>query len=50
LNISAIFIRRPVATTLFAITFLLVGMVGYFSLPVSALPNVDFPTVQVSTA
>jgi hydrophobe/amphiphile efflux-1 (HAE1) family protein len=50
LNISAIFIRRPVATTLFAITFLLVGMVGYFSLPVSALPNVDFPTVQVSTS
>ena len=50
MNISAIFIRRPVATTLFAITFLLVGMVGYFSLPVSALPNVDFPTVQVSTS
>ncbi len=50
MNISAIFIRRPVATTLIALAFLLVGIVGYVSLPVSALPNVDFPTLQVSTS
>jgi HAE1 family hydrophobic/amphiphilic exporter-1 len=50
LNLSAIFIRRPVATTLIAVAFLLVGIVGYINLPVSALPNVDFPTVQVSTS
>jgi HAE1 family hydrophobic/amphiphilic exporter-1 len=50
LSLSAIFIRRPVATALIAIAFLLVGVVGYISLPVAALPNVDFPTVQVSTS
>jgi len=50
LNLSAPFIRRPVATTLIAVAFLLVGIVGYISLPVSALPNVDFPTVQISTS
>jgi HAE1 family hydrophobic/amphiphilic exporter-1 len=50
LNLSSIFIRRPVATTLIALAFLLVGIVGYVSLPVSALPNVDFPTVQISTS
>jgi len=49
-NISSIFIRRPVATALIAIAFLLVGAVGYLSLPVAALPNVDFPTVQINTA
>jgi HAE1 family hydrophobic/amphiphilic exporter-1 len=49
-NISAIFIRRPVATTLMALAFLLLGIVGYVSLPVSALPNVDFPTVQVNAS
>ena len=50
MNLSSIFIRRPIATTLLAVAFLLVGIVGYLSLPVSALPNVDFPTVQVSTS
>jgi HAE1 family hydrophobic/amphiphilic exporter-1 len=50
LNLSAPFIRRPVATTLMAFAFLLVGIVGYVSLPVAALPNVDFPTVQISTS
>jgi len=50
LNISSPFIHRPVATTLIAVAFLLVGIVGYISLPVSALPNVDFPTVQISTS
>ncbi len=49
MNLSSPFIRRPVATTLIAIAFLLVGVVGYVNLPVAALPNVDFPTIQVST-
>jgi HAE1 family hydrophobic/amphiphilic exporter-1 len=48
LNPSGLFIRRPVATALIAMAFLLVGIVGYVSLPVAALPNVDFPTIQVS--
>jgi HAE1 family hydrophobic/amphiphilic exporter-1 len=50
LNIAAPFIHRPVATALMAIAILLVGVVAYFALPVSALPNVDFPTVQVSAS
>ncbi|HEY0225304.1 MAG TPA: efflux RND transporter permease subunit, partial [Mycobacterium sp.] len=49
MNLSSPFIHRPVATTLIAIAFLLVGIVGYVNLPVAALPNVDFPTIQVST-
>jgi hydrophobe/amphiphile efflux-1 (HAE1) family protein len=48
-SLSSPFIHRPVATTLIAIAFLLVGIVGYVSLPVAALPNVDFPTIQVTT-
>jgi HAE1 family hydrophobic/amphiphilic exporter-1 len=47
-SLSSPFIHRPVATTLIAIAFLLVGIIGYLNLPVAALPNVDFPTVQVS--
>jgi hydrophobe/amphiphile efflux-1 (HAE1) family protein len=47
-SLSSPFIHRPVATTLIAIAFLLVGLIGYVNLPVAALPNVDFPTVQVS--
>jgi HAE1 family hydrophobic/amphiphilic exporter-1 len=50
LSLSSPFIRRPVATSLIAIAFLLVGIVGYVSLPVASLPNVDFPTVQVSAS
>jgi hydrophobe/amphiphile efflux-1 (HAE1) family protein len=50
LSLSSPFIRRPVATSLIAIAFLLVGIVGYVSLPVAALPQVDFPTVQISTS
>ena len=50
MNLSAPFIRRPVATTLMAFAFLLVGIVGDVSLPVAALPNVDFPTVQIGTS
>ena len=48
MNISQPFINRPVATTLIAVAILLVGVGAFFFLPVSALPNVDFPTVQVS--
>ncbi|MHB8284309.1 MAG: efflux RND transporter permease subunit, partial [Caulobacteraceae bacterium] len=49
MSLSTPFIKRPVATTLLAMAVLMVGIVAYFLLPVSALPNVDFPTVQVST-
>ena len=50
MNISAPFIRRPVATSLIAAAFLVFGLVAYFSLPVAALPQVDFPTIQVSAS
>jgi multidrug efflux pump len=43
------FILRPVATALLMAAILLVGIVGYFQLPVSALPEVDYPTIQVLT-
>src|SRR5271154_5245244 len=46
---SRIFILRPVATTLFMAAILLVGIVAYRQLPVSALPQVDYPTIQVLT-
>jgi multidrug efflux pump len=46
---SRIFILRPVATTLLMIGLLLVGIVAYRELPVSALPEVDYPTIQVVT-
>ena len=49
MNISAPFIARPVATWLLAIAILLAGGLGYRALPVSALPEVDFPTIQVVT-
>jgi multidrug efflux pump len=46
-SISEPFIRRPVGTTLLAIGLFLVGMVAYVFLPVSAVPNVDFPMIRV---
>jgi multidrug efflux pump len=46
---SRLFILRPVGTTLLMVALLLVGIVGYQFLPVSALPEVDYPTIQVST-
>src|SRR6201996_7465973 len=46
---SRTFILRPVATTLFMAAILLAGLVAYFQLPVSALPEVDYPTMQVVT-
>ena len=49
MNPSAIFIERPVATWLLMLSILLAGMVGYRALSVSALPQVDYPTIQVTT-
>jgi multidrug efflux pump len=46
-NISEPFIRRPVATTLLTIGIFLAGFVAYFLLPVSPLPQIDIPTIQV---
>jgi multidrug efflux pump len=46
---SRLFILRPVATSLLMIGVLLVGFVAYRQLPVSALPQVDYPTIQVTT-
>ncbi|PNU05588.1 efflux RND transporter permease subunit [Novosphingobium guangzhouense] len=49
-NPSRLFIERPVATTLFMIAILLAGLVGYRALPLSALPEVDYPTIQVTAS
>ena len=49
MNPSRLFILRPVATALIMAAILLVGFVGYTQLPVSALPEVDYPTIQVLT-
>ncbi|MES4613920.1 MAG: MdtB/MuxB family multidrug efflux RND transporter permease subunit [Ewingella sp.] len=46
---SRLFILRPVATTLLMIAILLAGIIGYRALPVAALPEVDYPTIQVVT-
>jgi multidrug efflux pump len=48
-NPSRAFILRPVATALLMAAILLVGIVGYTQLPVSALPEVDYPTIQILT-
>jgi multidrug efflux pump len=47
-NLSAPFIARPVATTLLTLGIALAGMLAYFRLPVSPLPQVDFPTISVT--
>ena len=47
MNITELFIRRPVMTALVMMGILLFGVAGYRSLPVSDLPNIDFPTLQV---
>ena len=49
MNVSAPFIHRPIATSLLGVAVLFGGVLGYWWLPVSALPQVDFPTVQVTT-
>ena len=50
MSISAPFIARPIATSLLSIAVLLGGALGYGALPVSALPQVDFPTIVVTTS
>src|SRR6184192_2747690 len=45
---SELFIQRPITTTLIMAGIVLFGLIGYQSLPVSDLPNVDYPTIQVS--
>ncbi|MGB9202502.1 MAG: efflux RND transporter permease subunit [Terriglobales bacterium] len=49
MNPSRLFILRPVATSLLMVAVMLVGIVAYRQLPVSALPEVDYPTIQVMT-
>ncbi len=49
MSVSEPFIRRPIATSLLGIALMIGGALGYWNLPVSALPQVDFPTVQVTT-
>ena len=49
MNISRLFVLRPVATSLLMVAILLVGAVAFQQLPVSALPQVDYPTIQVVT-
>ncbi len=50
MNLSDVFIRRPVATTLLVTSVLIFGIAGYRTLPVSDLPPVDFPTIQVNAS
>jgi HAE1 family hydrophobic/amphiphilic exporter-1 len=50
MNIAAIFIRRPVMTTLVMLAIVLFGIMAYRQLPVSDLPNVDFPTINVNAS
>ena len=49
MNVSAPFIARPIATALLAIAVLISGILGYMELPVSSLPEVEFPTIEVTT-
>ena len=50
MNISAVFIERPIATTLLMAALLAGGAVGYSLLPVAAMPTIDFPTISVSAS
>jgi multidrug efflux pump len=49
MSVSSPFINRPIATSLLGVAVMLGGLLGYWWLPVSALPQVDFPTIQVTT-
>jgi len=49
MSVSSPFIHRPIATSLLGIAVLLGGILGYLRLPISSLPQVDFPTIQVTT-
>ena len=48
MNVSEPFIRRPIATSLLMAGVIMMGLLGYLLLPISALPPVDFPTIQVT--
>ena len=48
MSVSELFIRRPIATTLVTAAILLFGIVAYRALPVNDLPNIDYPTIQVT--
>jgi HAE1 family hydrophobic/amphiphilic exporter-1 len=50
MNLSEIFIKRPVMTTLLMMGLLIFGVLGYFLMPVDALPTVDFPSITVTAA
>ncbi len=50
MNLAELFIRRPVMTTLLTGSIIMFGIIAYRSLPVSDLPNVDYPTLQVSAS
>ena len=50
MSFSAIFIKRPVATTLLTVGMALAGILAFRFLPVPPLPQVDFPTIQVSAS
>jgi multidrug efflux pump len=49
MNLSRLFILRPIATTLLMVAVLIAGVLAYRQLPISALPEVDYPTIQVTT-
>ncbi len=49
MSVSRPFIERPIATSLLAVAAVLGGILGYLTLPISSLPQVDFPTVEVRT-
>jgi multidrug efflux pump len=49
MSVSSPFIARPIATSLLGVAVLLGGLLGYLWLPISSLPQVDFPTIQVTT-
>jgi multidrug efflux pump len=49
MSVSSPFIQRPIATSLLGVAIVLGGALGYWLLPVAALPQVDFPTIQVTT-
>ena len=50
MNLAELFIRRPIMTTLSMLAILAFGIIAYRVLPVSDLPNVDYPTLQVGAA
>lgn len=50
MNLSAPFIKRPVMTTLAMVAILFVGLICYFRLPISSMPNVNYPTISIRTS